>query len=151
MCMCSEPLTPDLDILGNTSIVRIHVFSSILFWSYSLILWRNKPFRQPLKACLELNSHVIHLHMAISSRQITSKQRRSDLDATFLLYDKVRKLTKIMNRYNQVPHLTKDTIYESDKTQLDITNENQEVSPFPVGDHQAAMNRRKSLTNTRHK
>ena len=27
----------------------------------------------------------------------------------------------------------------------------QEVSPFPAGDHKAAMNRRESMRNTRHK
>ena len=40
---------------------------------------------------------------------------------------------------------------ESDKTQLNITNESQEVSPFQAGDLQAAMNRRKSMANTRQK
>ena len=33
----------------------------------------------------------------------------------------VRKKTKIRNRYNQVPHLTPDTVWESDKTQENIT------------------------------
>ena len=28
---------------------------------------------------------------------------------------KVRKMAKIRNRYNQVPHLTRDTTWESDK------------------------------------
>ena len=52
---------------------------------------------------------------------------------------------------NQVPHLTQDTTWESDKTHLNITNKSQEVSPFPAGDHKAAMNRRETMTNTRHK
>ena len=34
---------------------------------------------------------------------------------------KVRKKAKIRNRYNQVPHLIRDTIWESDKTQENIT------------------------------
>ena len=34
---------------------------------------------------------------------------------------------------------------------INITNESKEVSPFPAGDHKAAMNRRKSKRNTRHK
>ena len=42
----------------------------------------------------------------------------------------VRKTAKIRNQYNQVPHLTQDTTWESDKSQLDITNKTQEVSPF---------------------
>ena len=33
-------------------------------------------------------------------------------------------------------------------TQFNITNESQEVSPFPAGDHKAAMIRRQSMTNT---
>ena len=38
---------------------------------------------------------------------------------------------------------------EVTKSQLDITNKNQQVSPFPAGDHMASMNRRESMTNTR--
>ena len=49
------------------------------------------------------------------------------------LYVKVRKRAKIRNRYNQAPHLTKDTIGKVATSQLDITNESQEVSPFPAG------------------
>ena len=39
-------------------------------------------------------------------------------------------MAKIRNRYNQVPHLTQDTTWESD-----TTKKSQEVSPFPAGDH----------------
>ena len=60
---------------------------------------------------------------------------------------KVRKTARIKNRYNQVQHLSKDIKLESKK----ITNKSQEVSPFPSGDHKAAMNRRESMTNTRYK
>ena len=51
----------------------------------------------------------------------------------------------------QVAHLTQDTISHGKvtKSQLDITNKR--ISPFPAGDHRAAMNRRKSMTNTRYK
>ena len=64
---------------------------------------------------------------------------------------KVRKTAKIRKRYNQVPHLTQDTTRESYKGTINITNKSQEVSPFPAGDHKAAMNRRESMKNTRHK
>ena len=40
---------------------------------------------------------------------------------------KVRKRTKIRNRYNQAPHLTQDTNGNVTTSQLDITNESQEV------------------------
>ena len=51
--------------------------------------------------------------------------------------DKVSNGAKIRNRYNQVPHLTQDTNGKVTNSQLDTTNENQEVSPFPAGDHKA--------------
>ena len=53
-----------------------------------------------------------------------------------------RKRAKIRNQYNQAPHLTQDTNGKVTTSQLDITNESQEVSPFPVGDHKASINRR---------
>ena len=54
----------------------------------------------------------------------------------------VRKRAKISNRYNQAPLLTQDTNGKVTTSQLDITNESQEVSPFPAGDHKASINRR---------
>ena len=50
-------------------------------------------------------------------------------------------MAKIRNRYNQAPHLTQDTNGKTTTSQLDITNESQEVSPFPAGDHKALTNR----------
>ena len=55
---------------------------------------------------------------------------------------KVSKGAKVRNRYNQVPHLAQDTNGEVTNSQLDTTNESQEVSPFPAGDHKAQINRR---------
>ena len=46
---------------------------------------------------------------------------------------KVRNRAKIRNRYNQAPHLTQDTNEKVTTSQLDISNESQEVSPFPAG------------------
>ena len=48
---------------------------------------------------------------------------------------------KIRNRYNQVLHLTQDTSEKVTNSQLDTTNESQEVSPFPAGDHKVHINR----------
>ena len=53
----------------------------------------------------------------------------------------VRKKAKIRNRYNQAPHLIEDTNGKVTTSQLDITNEIQEVSPFPAGDLKASTNR----------
>ena len=63
---------------------------------------------------------------------------------------KVSKGAKIRNRYNQVPHLTQDTNGKVTNSQLDTTNESQEVSPFPAGDHKAHINRR-SQRHSKHK
>ena len=53
---------------------------------------------------------------------------------------KVSKGAKIWNRYNKVPHLTRDTNGKVTNSQPDTTNESQEVSPFPAGDHKAHIN-----------
>ena len=60
---------------------------------------------------------------------------------------KVSKAANIRNRYNQVPHLTQDTNGKVTNSQLDTTNESQEVSPFPAGDHKAHINRRSQRHN----
>ena len=51
------------------------------------------------------------------------------------------------------PHLTQDTNWKMITSQLDITNESQEVSPFQAGGHKAPINRRarNSITKTRQK
>ena len=54
---------------------------------------------------------------------------------------KESKRAKFRNRYNQVPHLTQDTNEKVTNAQSDTTNESQEVSPFPAGDHKAHINR----------
>ena len=69
---------------------------------------------------------------------------------------KVSKGAKIKSRYNQVPHPTQDTNGKVTNSQLDTTNESQEVSPFPAGDHKAHINRRaqrhsKYKTEQKHK
>ena len=51
---------------------------------------------------------------------------------------------------NQVPHLTRDTNGKVTNSQLDTTNESQEASPFPAGDHRAHINRR-TQSHTKHK
>ena len=68
----------------------------------------------------------------------------------------VSKGAKIRNRYNQLPHLTQDTNGKVINSQLDSTNESQEVSPSPAGDHKAHINRRaqrhsKHKTDQKHK
>ena len=63
---------------------------------------------------------------------------------------KVSKCAKIRNRNNQVPHLTENTNGKVTNSQLDITIESQEVSPFQACDHKAHINRR-AQRHSKHK
>ena len=58
-----------------------------------------------------------------------------------LLGLEVSRGAKIRNQYNQAPHLTQDTNGKVTTSKLDTTNESQETSPFPAGDHKAHINR----------
>ena len=62
---------------------------------------------------------------------------------------KSKKKAQIRNRCNQVPHLTRDTIWESTQN---ITHNRvkrvKRVSPFPADDHNAASNGQDSITMT---
>ena len=81
------------------------------------------------------------LHLPPNLRFYTNKNR---------MLKKVSKVAKIRNRYNQVPHLILDTNGKVTNSQLDTSNESQEVSPFPAGDHEAHINRRaQNIANTR--
>ena len=59
-----------------------------------------------------------------------------------MMLREVSKCARIRNRYDQIPHLTQDTNGKVTNYHLETTNESQEVSPFPAGDHKAHINRR---------
>ena len=67
------------------------------------------------------------------------------------IWVKVRRMANTGKRYNQEPHLTQDTTWESNKNTININDKSQEISSFPAADHKAATNRRESMRNTRHK
>ena len=60
---------------------------------------------------------------------------------------KVKNRAKIRNRFNQATHLTQNTNGKVTISQLDITNESQEASPFPAGDRKASLNGRAGKHN----
>ena len=64
-------------------------------------------------------------------------------------------MAKTKKRYNQVPHLTQDTIMSCDKSTKETSHiqVGQEASHFSADDHKAAMNRQGSIvkTNVEHK
>ena len=78
-----------------------------------------------------------------------------DINEPSVEISKVRKRAKFRNRYNQVPHLTQDTNGKVTNSQLDITNESQEVrevSHFPAGYHKASKtDAHNNINNIRHK
>ena len=85
-----------------------------------------------------LNIHNVYFDTMVSqiypSELQLNKGNTSDTE--------VSKDAKIRNRYYQVPHLTQDTNGKVTNSHLDTTNESQEVSLFPAGDHKAHINRR---------
>ena len=78
----------------------------------------------------------LHLHESTLIANICSRRHKQTTSSGEFL--KVRKRTKIRNRYNQASHLTQDTNGKVTNSQLDITNESEEVSSFPAGDHTAS-------------
>ena len=64
------------------------------------------------------------------------------------IHIRLSKGATIGSRYNQVPHLTQDTNGKVTNSQLNTTNESQEVSPFPASDHKAHINRRTQRHST---
>ena len=81
-----------------------------------------------------------HFKSIEANDSIASIDTRSMDGKIYVGNHKVRKRAKIRNRYNYAPHLTQDTNGKVTTLQLDITNESQEVSPFPAGDHKASIN-----------
>ena len=100
----------------------IHMFVS---WTNNMAIHSTPLYNQPLLyPALGKYNFDIHSDIQISFKLI---------HAIFLLSRgaKVRKRAKIRNRYTQAPRLTQDTNGKVTTSQLDITNESQEVSPFP--------------------
>ena len=96
--------------------------------------------------CLRVNTKktkiCIFENRGSQQNQIWSYNERLEIvDYFCFLSMKVSKGAKIRHRYNQVPHLAQDTNGKVTKSQLDTTNESQEVSPFPAADHKAHINR----------
>ena len=88
--------------------------------------------RSPIQPLYSLHGQTLEV---VASARYLGVDNANDLSW------KVSKGAKIRNRYNQVPHLTQDTNGKVTNSQLDTTNESQEVSPFPAGDHKAHINR----------
>ena len=82
------------------------------------------------------------MKMYLSVQRLGYEYSERFTDVVTRKHMKVRKRAKIRNRYNQTSHLTQDTNGKVTTSQLDITNESQEVSSFPAGDHKASIKRR---------
>ena len=74
-----------------------------------------------------------------------TKYETVTINARCIMY--IKEIQKRKRRQRSgIPHLVQDTTWESDE----LTNKSQEVGHSPAGDHKAAMNRRESMTDTRH-
>ena len=82
----------------------------------------------PMKLDKNFKWHSIEKNSKIKLHQCVRRLKLSIFGAMTI---KVSKGAKIRNQYNHVPHLTKDTNGKVTTSQLDTTNESQEVSPFP--------------------
>ena len=63
-----------------------------------------------------------------------------------VFYHKNKERKKIRNRYNQISHLTQNSILANGKHKKHHIQESQEVSPFTAGDYKAARNCKESMT-----
>ena len=79
--------------------------------------------------------------MVVGSNLARGKKFTTSIGLVYSLYLPLKR-TNIRNRHDQAPHLTQDTSGKVISSQLDITNESKEASPFPAGDHKASINRR---------
>ena len=104
-----------------------------LFWSYDLFFGvtnrhgvSSATIISPKKTemfVLLLQFCLLFLHVYVSYSYMGAVVRKVSKGAT------------IQNRYNQEPHLTYDTNGKVTNSQLDNTNESQQVSLFSAGDH----------------
>ena len=97
--------------------------------------------------------HPKHMFKLMDQKIITNFTLKSLLNWPYgALFNYIHFWKVKWNLYNHIPHLTQDTIWESDKNLRKFhIQDSQEVSPFPAGDHKAARNRQDSMTDMKHK
>ena len=94
---------------------------------------------------IQVQEHSYHEGHQLKYKEVNKFKWLCQLPIYYYSYGtvlKVSKGAKIRNRYNHAPHLTQDTYGKVTNSQLDTTNESQEASLFPAGDHKAQINRR---------
>ena len=98
---------------------------------------------------------MLHTQLKLIPRMISLFDLETNIhNFCFTLHDmEVRKKAKLRNRYNQVPQLTQDTVWESDKTIKSHIQESQETSPFQAGDQKDVTHTQDNIakTNTKKK
>ena len=76
------------------------------------------------------NANLLEDKSLLNQHNVCHTKSLTDLLQRQLHEDKVSNGAKIRNRYNQVPILTHDTNGKVTNSQLDTTNESQDVIPF---------------------
>ena len=119
------------------------------------LIWKIKkyyllPNRQSYRILLQFPCLLSDNKIQKSSMYNEQSVRLSKHFTLSLMSKEVSKGAKIRNLYNQVPHLAQDTNGKVTNSLLGTTNESQEVSPYPAGDHKAHINRR-AQRHSKHK
>ena len=132
-------------------VIKLFLCSTQLIKKLQLLIKTKMPTNEEVFLALSLSYVVFIMLMNVKMPTIvgilTFMSRITWCSAEMSIEKKFNNLG-IRNWYNQVPHLTRDTNGKVTNTQLDITNESQEVSPFPAGDHKASINRHAWKHNT---
>ena len=132
---CSEPL-----LVSHTRLLRIscHGLNNELTTTEFLSWNRQQPQPNCVNVCV-LCLFLVMPWVRLPNLFNVSPQRTI----------KERKKEKIRKQYNQVPHLTKEIIWESKKnTGKHHIQGSQEVSHFPAGEHKSARDIQDSMTKT---
>ena len=133
----SDNIPPQMKILNMVISILMHFYNLVSNWS---VASRKKPHKAYVMKCDVINDVKLFptvycriycrkfLTLSNQTSRCKSKCIRSSVYTHYYLEVWIIKvkMDKIRNEYNQVPHLTTNTTWESDKPQFNITNESQE-------------------------
>ena len=138
--------------LEVNEIIYWRLFRKLIWFSYCIRVSTTYKIQKGIRVFQSIDGN---LHKTLGFHKLTWYLYTENLGARALRFStvvilmiyEVSKGAKIRNRYNPVPHLAQDTNGKVTNSQLYTTNESQEVSPFPAGDHKAQINRRTQRHN----
>ena len=112
-CALNRYTSPKMSMVGRRRVKGNTRTNTITWWHHVNVTMTQLDFR------LDNNTWVRSEFISQVKRMvfsIWSQRKRFFLSTVSWCYLEVSKKAKIRNRYNQVPHLTQDTTWESDKS-----------------------------------